>query len=73
MIVFSSSYSTKETNVEVEYKMQLDLDTSMRLGADALTHGKQFASYIFNYLEETEWFVPLDDVMCPDDDDVDDE
>jgi len=68
MIVFSSSYSTKETNVKVEYKMKLDLDTAMRLGTDTLTHGKQIAGYIFNYLEETEWFVPLDDVMCPDDD-----
>ena len=49
--------------------MQLDFDTSMRLGADALTHGKQFAAYILNYLEETEWFVPLDDVMRPDEND----
>ena len=63
------SYSTKETNVEVDYKMQLDLDTSMRLGADVLTHGKKIAGYILNYLEETEWFVPLDDVMRSDEDD----
>jgi len=52
--------------------MQLDLDTAMRLGADAWTHGKQLTLYILNYLEETDWFVPLDDVMRPDDDDDDD-
>lgn len=49
--------------------MQTDLDTSMRLGTDAWTHGKQFVAYILNYLEETDWFVPLGDVMRPDDDD----
>lgn len=69
MIDFSSSYSTKEINVEVEYKMQLDLDTAMRLGRDTWTHGKQIAGYIFNYLEETQWFAPLDDVMRPDEND----
>jgi hypothetical protein len=49
--------------------MQLDLDTAMRLGEDAWTHGKQLTLYILNYLEETDWFVPLDDVMRPDDND----
>jgi len=52
--------------------MQLDLDMAMRLSADAWTHGKQLTLYILNYLEETDWFVPLDDVMRPDDDDDDD-
>ena len=51
--------------------MQLDLDTAMRLSADAWMHGKQFTAYILNYLEETDWFVPLDYVMRPDDDDDD--
>ena len=69
MFDFSSSYSTKEINVEVEYKMQVDLDTAMRLGIDTWTHGKQIVGYIFNYLEETQWFVPLDDAMRPDEDD----
>jgi hypothetical protein len=30
---------------------------------------KQLAAYILNYLDETDWFVPLDDVMRPDDND----
>ena len=46
--------------------MQIDLDTAMCLGTDAWMHGRQFTAYIFNYLDETEWFVPLDDVMRSD-------
>ena len=56
--------------MEVEYKMQAPLDTAMRLGTHAWTHGKQFAAYVLNYLDETDWFIPLDDVMRPDDDEM---
>ena len=49
--------------------MQTDLDTSMLLDTAAWTHGKQFAAYVFKYLEENGWFIPLDYVMRPDDDD----
>jgi len=50
-------------------QMQVDPDIAMRIGADAWTHGKQFAVYVFKYLEETGWFFPLGEVMRPDDDD----
>ena len=43
--------------------MQLDLDTAKRVGTTTWIHGQQLAAYILNYLEETKWFVPLDDVM----------
>lgn len=69
MIVFSNLVFHKRNKCGNRVQMQTDLDTSMRLGADAWTHGKQFVAYILNYLEETDWFVPLDDVMRPDDDD----
>ena len=52
--------------------MQVDIYNAMRLGADAWRHGKQFAAYVINYLDETDWFIPLGDVMRPDDDDDDD-
>jgi hypothetical protein len=49
--------------------MQVYIYNAMCLGADAWMHGKQFAAYVLNYLDETDWFIPLGDVMRPDDDD----
>ena len=43
--------------------MELTIENITQVSYDAREYGKQYIAYILNYLEETKWFVPLDDVM----------
>lgn len=43
--------------------MELSIENITQVSSDAWEYGKQYTTYILNYLEETKWVVPLDDVM----------
>ena len=43
--------------------MKLTFENIFYITAEGWENGKQYFTYITTYLEETKWFVPLDDVM----------
>lgn len=43
--------------------MNITFENISYISVEGWEHGKRYVKYITNYLEETKWFVPLDDVM----------